>query len=264
MLSEKYVINSVIRAIQVLECFSFEKPAYRFTEFHKQLGFNKTTLTRILASLEKAGVIERNELTAEYKLTYRLFHVGSVYRDQMDLYNIAIPFLSQLAAKANETVHLAVLNEYRAFYIGKIESSQSIRIMSRIGSSNPCYSTGVGKVILAHLGDEEIERFLQTAKLQRFTPNTICDASELRTHLKQIWKQGYAVDEGENEEEVSCVAAPIFEARGKVIAGLSISGPVFRMTRQRIAQELVSLVKETAQMISRRMGYVVQQTRRDG
>jgi DNA-binding IclR family transcriptional regulator len=252
----KYVINSVVRAIQVLKCFSFDKPTYKLSEFQKKLGFNKTTLTRILASLEEAGVIEKDEPTKQYKLTYHLFHIGNVYRDQMDLYNVAMPLISQLAASEKETVHLAILDNFRVLYIGKIESTQSIRIMSRIGSLNPCYSTGVGKVMLAYLDEDEIERFFYTVKLERFTPNTIWEPNELRHHLKRIKEQGYAIDEGENEEEVRCVAAPIFDRNGKVIAGLSISGPVFRMSREKINQKLIPAAKETAQMISKSMGYL--------
>ncbi len=255
MPNEKYVINSVVRAINVLKCFSFDKSAYKFSEFQRELGFNNTTLTRILASLEQTGVIRKDERTKQYQLTYHLFRIGNVYGDRMDLHSMAMPFLSQLAASEKETVHLAVLNDFRIIYIGKIESTQSIRIMSRIGSSNPCYSTGVGKVILAYLDEEERERFFHTIKLERFTPYTIWDPDALRSHLKRIKEQGYAIDKGENEEEVRCVAAPIFGRNGKVIAGLSISGPAFRMTREKINQKLIPAVKETARMISKSMGY---------
>jgi len=255
MPKEKYVINSVVRAIDVLKCFSFENPTYKFPEFQKKLGFNKTTLTRILASLEKSEIIERNGETKQYKLTSHLFRIGNVYRDQMNLYNVAMPLLSELVASEKETVHLAVLHNFRVLYIGKRESSQSIGIMSRIGSLNPCYSTGVGKIILAYLDQDEIDRFFDTVELKRSTPSTICEPNELRRHLKQIKEQGYAIDKGENEEDIHCVAGPIFNGRGKVIAGLSIAGPVFRMTGEKINEKLIPAVKKTAQMISKSMGY---------
>jgi DNA-binding IclR family transcriptional regulator len=256
MLNEKYVINSVIRATQVLECFSFRKPVYTFSDFHKELGFNKTTLTRVLASLEKAGFIERDSATRGYKLTYRLFQIGNVYRDQMDLYRVAHPFLSQLSQIANETVHLAILRDFNALYIGKIESTQSVRIMSQIGSSNPCYSTGVGKVMLAYLGDDQIQAFLRCVPLKRFTPRTIYKRKALMAHLSIIRKQGYAIDKGENEEEVKCVAAPIFGSNGKVIAGLSISGPSTRMTAEKIRDHFIPAVVKTARKISKGMGWI--------
>ena len=255
MPNDRYVINSILRAFQVLDAFTFEKSSYKFSELEKKLGFNKTTLMRVLVSLVKAGVLEHNEQTKEYRLTYRLFRIGNIYRDQMDLYDNALPFISKLSTSTEETVHLAILNEFRVLYIGKIESSQSISIRSRIGSSNPCFSTGVGKAILANLDEEEIEEFFRTVTLERYTPNTISDAEELRGHLKRIREQGYVIDEGENEEEVKCVAAPIFDSEGKCVASISISGPVFRISREKMNSEFIPAIKKTVGQISRRMGY---------
>ena len=255
MANDRYAINSILRAFQVLDAFSFEKSRFKFSELEKKLGFNKTTLLRVLTSLVVAGVLEHNDQTKEYRLTYRLFRIGNIYRDQMDLYGVALPFISKLSSLTEETVHLAVLNSYQVLYIGKIESSQSISIRSHIGSSNPCYSTGVGKAILANLNDDEIENFFRTVKLERFSPNTICDPDEFRLHLKRIREQGYCLDEGENEEEVRCVAAPIFNSEGKAIASISIAGPQFRMTREKINQEFIPAIKDTARDISIRMGF---------
>jgi len=255
MANDRYAINSILRAFQVLDAFSFEKSRFRFSELEKILGFNKTTLLRVLTSLVVAGALEHDGKTKEYRLTYRLFHMGNIYRDQIDLYGVALPFISKLASKTEETVHLAVLNNYQVLYIGKIESSQSISIRSHIGSSNPCYSTGVGKAILANLSEEDIENFFRTVKLERFTANTICDTDELRLHLKRIREQGYCLDEGENEEEVRCIAAPIFNSERKAIASISIAGPQFRITRKKINQEFIPAIKDTAKDISIRMGF---------
>jgi DNA-binding IclR family transcriptional regulator len=255
MPNDRYAINSILRAFQVLDAYTFEKSSYKFSDLVKKLGFNKTTLVRVLASLVKAGVLELDNQSKEYRLTYRLFQIGNIYRDRMDLYDVALPFISKLSSSTEETVHLAVLNNYQVLYIGKIESSQSISIRSRIGSANPCYSTGLGKAILANLDESEIESFFCNVKLERFTPNTLSDPEELRLHLRRIREQGYAIDEGENEAEVKCVAAPIFNSEGRCIASISIAGPVFRMTREKINSEYTPAVKETAQNISRRMGY---------
>jgi len=212
-------------------------------------------MLRVLTSLVVAGVLDHDSQTKEYRLTYRLFRIGNIYRDQMDLYGVALPFISKLSALTEETVHLAVLNSYQVLYIGKIESTQSISIRSHIGSSNPCYSTGVGKAILANLNNGEVENFFRTVNFERFTPNTICDPDEFRRHLKKIRKQGYCLDEGENEEEVRCVAAPVFNGEGKAIAGISIAGPQFRMTREKINDTFIPAIKDTARDISIRMGY---------
>lgn len=256
MSKDRYLINSVLRAAQILESFSFEKSAYTNSELSKKLGFNKSAVTRLLYSLEEAGFVQRDGKTNEYRLTHRLFRIGSVYVNQIDLHAVAMPLLSELASSCRETVHLTVLNEFEVFYLDKVESSQSIGMMSRVGNKSPAYCTGVGKVMLAHLGDEDLAAFFRSIELTRHTPNTITDPAEMKLHLRRIREQGYAIDDSEHEAEVKCVAAPVRDRNGKVIAAISISGPVFRMTRERIDNELIAAVKETAGMISRRLGYL--------
>ncbi|NIO03922.1 MAG: helix-turn-helix domain-containing protein [Proteobacteria bacterium] len=256
MKHDRYLINSVLRAARILESFSFEKSTYTNSELSKKLHLNKSTVTRLLCSLEKAGFLQRNNKTAEYRLTHRLFRIGSIYINQIGLHSEAMPLLSELASSCKETVHLAVLNEFEVFYLDKVESSQSIGMMSRIGNKSPSYCTGVGKVMLAHLSENDLEKFFCSIELKGHTPNTITDPAKLRLHLHKIREMGYAVDNAEHETEVKCVAAPVRDRAESVIAGISISGPVFRMTQERIKKELIPAVKETANMISIRLGYV--------
>jgi len=252
---DRYVINSVLRAAEILDSFSFEKSAYTNSEIAKKLHLNKSTVTRLLCSLEKAGFLQRNNKTAEYRLTHRLFRIGSIYINQIGLHSEAMPLLSELASSCKETVHLAVLNEFEVFYLDKVESSQSIGMMSRIGNKSPAYCTGVGKVMLAHLSKEDLERFFCSTELKRHTSNTITDPVKLRRHLDKIRELGYATDNAEHEAEVKCVAAGIRDNSKEVVAGISVSGPVFRMSAERMKSELIPAVKQTARMISRRLGY---------
>ncbi len=256
MQPDRYLINSVLRAAQILESFSFDKPTYTNAELSKKLHLNKSTVTRLLSSLEKAGFLERESKTGEYRLTHRLFRIGSVYINQVSLHKEAMPLLSDLASSCRETVHLAILNEFEVFYLDKIESSMSIGMMSRAGNRSPAYCTGVGKAMLAHLDDEQIEAFLRSVELRRYTANTITDPSDLKLHLQKIREQEYAIDDSEHEDDVKCVAAPIRDRTGGVVAAISVSGPVFRMTSERIEGELISAVKETAYTISKRLGYM--------
>lgn len=253
---DRYLINSVLRATQILESFSFEKPTYTNSELSKRLGVNKSTITRLLYSLEKASFLQRDVKTNEYRLTHRLFRIGSVYINQVSLHREAMPLLSELASSCRETVHLAILDNFEVFYLDKVESSLSIGMMSRVGNKSPAFCTGVGKVMLAHLGDGDLEVFFRSHGLTRYTSNTITDPAELKSHLRRAKENGYAIDDAEHEAEVNCVAAPVRDKSARVIAGISISGPVFRMTRERIEKELVAAVKETASMISKRLGYL--------
>jgi DNA-binding IclR family transcriptional regulator len=256
--SHPYLINSVLRATQILESFSLDDPTYTNSQLSKKLGLNKSSVTRLLYSLEEAGFLRRDLKTGEYSLTHRLFRIGSVYINQIGFRTEAKPLLSELASSFKETAHLAVLNDFEVFYIDKVESFQSIRMMSRVGSKSPAYCTGVGKALLAHLPAKELEHFFHSVKFKRYTPNTITDPEELKLHLKRIREQGYSIDDSEHEADIKCVGAPLRDADGNVIAGISMSVPGFRMTRERMENELIPAVKRTATRISNRLGYMGQ------
>ena len=256
MNTDRYVINSVLRAAQLLECFSFDKPAYRNAELSKKLGLNKSTITRLLCSLQKAGFLEKDAKTGEYGLTDRVFRIGTVYISQVDFHKEAMPVLSDLASSCEETVHLAVLHEFEVFYLDKVDSPQSIGMRSRVGASAPAYCTALGKVLLAHLNDVDLESLLRSIELKPFTDNTITDPARLMVHLRDIRHRGYAIDNAEHQAEVKCVAAPVHSAEGKTVASISISGPIFRMTPERIENDLIAAVTETAHKISSRLGHL--------
>ena len=159
--SDRYLINSVLRAAHILESFSLEKTSYSHTELSKKLKINKSAVTRLLYSLEKAGFLEKDPANGRYRLTVKLFRIGSVYISQVDLHKEAMPYLSELASLYKETAHLGVLHEHEVFFIDRVESSQSIRMRSLVGSKLPAYCTAIGKVILAHLEEKDLEKYLR-------------------------------------------------------------------------------------------------------
>ena len=255
-MDDRYVINSVVRAAQILESFSIQKPAYTNSELSQRLGLSKSTVTRLLTSLEKAGFVERDPKSKEYILTYRLYQIGNVYISQSDMHKQAMPVLALLADKCLETVHLAVLNDFQIFYLDKVEGQHPIGMTSRIGKIFPAYCTALGKALLAFLPNEQIEQYLRQTTFVRYTPNTICNADALREELKRTVERGYAVDEFENEPDVRCLAAPIRDKNGDVIAAISISGPSFRMVREKIEKNFIPALLKTARKISLRLGFV--------
>ena len=255
-MNDLYVINSVLRAAQILECFSTEKSSYTNAELAKRLDLNKSTITRLLCSLEKAGFVERHPKTREYSLTYRLYQIGNVYISQSTLHSQAMPLLNQLANKCKETVHLGVLTDFQVFYLDKVEGQHPISMMSRIGKIFPAYCTALGKAMLAHMPAFAVDRYIEQTRFKRYTPNTICDANDFRKELKRTVEKGYAVDEYEHEADVKCIAAPIRDMTGEVVAAISISGPSFRMVREKTENEIVPILIQTAKDISVRLGYV--------
>ena len=248
------IIQSVSRSLEILEFLAKCRNGERLTTISQGLGLNKSTTHSLISTLEQMGYVQQDQKTAKYSLGLKLFELGQVVHANMDLRNIAMPFLRELALKFGETVHLAILSKGEVVYIDKVDTSRSIRIGSQIGGRNAAYCTGVGKVLLAGLSDNELADILKFMKLEKFTANTIVDKEILRKLLVQVRNNGFAVDQGEIEDGLSCTAAPIKNHRGKVIAGISVSGPTSRMQTEN-SNELTKEVMETALQISRRLGY---------
>jgi DNA-binding IclR family transcriptional regulator len=253
--AERYAINSVLRAAQILESFSLEKPTYSHSEISKKLGLNKASVTRLLSSLEKAGLLEKDSENGKYGLTVKLYQIGSVYINRTGLPEAARPVLSELAASCNESSHLTILHDFEVLYIDRVECSRPIRMMSYVGRKLPAYCTGTGKVFLAHLSEEDLKTFFRVVKMRRITPKTLTNRAALKLELPQIRLQGYAVDRGENETEVVAVAAPVRDQIGEVVAAVSIAGPVYRITEEGIRESIIPAVVRAAAMISKRLGY---------
>ncbi|MFC1891369.1 IclR family transcriptional regulator [Thermodesulfobacteriota bacterium] len=253
---DKYIINSVLRATQILDAFSIEKTSFTHSELSKSLGINKAAVTRLLYTLERAGFLEKKSATNGYSLTVKPFRIGSVYLNNVDMHAIAMPHLAELSSKYKETAHLAVLYENKAFFIDRVESSQSIRMKSLVGSKLPVHCTAIGKVLLAYQDKEYINHFLQSVELEKYTPATITDPEELKIHLKELRTQGFAVDNIEHEAELKSTAAPVRNHEGKVIAAISIAGPAYRMSNEKLFNRIIKSVVETADKISHKLGYI--------
>jgi DNA-binding IclR family transcriptional regulator len=193
-----------------------------------------------------------------YQLGFKLVELGNRLLDQLDLRGQARPFLIRLCKRIRETVHLVVLDQNEALYVDKVESDEKpggLQMVSRVGSRMPVHSSSVGKVFLAQLSDQELDRLIKKKGLKKRTKNTITDTEKLKHHLKVIRQKGFAVDDEENEKGIRCVGAPIFNRQGQVIAAISISGPTVRITKKIIQQTLKNEVIRTASDVSREFGY---------
>ena len=249
----RYRIQSVERAVAILNAFSAEEPELGVTELADRLDLHKSTVHRFLVNLEAAGLVERNRHTARYRLGLRIFELGGLVLQQMSLWDEALPFLEGLVRDSGETGHLAVLDGGEAVYIEKVEARKALRIPSAIGRGYPAHATSLGKLLLAHLTADARDLVLAERGLARCTPNTITGRDQLNTELDLIRSQGFAVDDEEYEEGLRCIGAPIVGHTGHVVAAIGIGGPVTRVTPQRVG-ELAELVMSAAASLSRRMG----------
>lgn len=254
-LKERYLINSIIRSCNILKCFSKDKSHFKISDLARELQLDRSTTYRILLSLEKCGLVEKDNKTGEYSLGVVAFEIGNTYLRQMDFIQISKPIMTELALKVQETVHLAVLSSTEIIYLDKVDSPRTLGVMSKIGQRAPLYCTALGKALLAFQSEEEVSRIIDEIELKPYTLNTITSKQKLLEELQRIREQGYSFDEKEIEEDIECIAAPIRNHLGEAIAAISISGPKKKI-KTPIEKEFVREVKEAADSISSKLGYI--------
>ncbi len=252
------MIQAVNRAIKILDFISSNHMA-RLADISRGVGLNKSTTHGLITTLEAMGCIRQDPSTGRYALGLKLFELGQAVLANMDIRTVAMPFLLELSRKYEETVHLAILSGNEVIYIDKVDSPRSIRIVSKVGGRNPAYCTGVGKVLLAGLTNEELNRLLATIEFRPITPNTITNSFALMEEITKIRQDGYATDNGEIDEGLSCVAAPIRNHLGVVTAAISLSGPMARVFTGNTSR-LVADVIYCARQISGQFGFNATQT----
>ena len=247
-------MKSVKKAIEVLESLAKEENGVGVSQLSRQLNLPKSTIYEILSAFKSVRFVEQNPEDKKYHLGLRIFELGNIVQSQLKLRKIAYPYLYNLSRKTNETTYLVVLEGNRIVYIDCAESTARLRAHPVFGDRIPLHCTGVGKAIMAFLLKEKINKIIHEDGLERFTENTITDPQLLKQKLKEIKKRGYAIDNMEHEEGICCVGAPIRNHQNEVFAAISVSGPSQRFDPPRI-KTMAKLVMETAEEVSRKMGY---------
>ena len=245
-------IQSVQRALIILRCFTKEDTELGVTQLSKQLALHKSTVSRLLSTLEQEGFVEKNPENEKYRLGLQLVTLAGIVLEQIDLREVAAPYLSQLAELTQETVNIVVLSGNECMNIDGAASPRPIRYVGRIGRRTPCHCTAAGKVLLAYLPLEVRQQILPNP-LPRFTEKTIVDFDELAQHLTGIRQQGYAIAHEEHQQDLSAVAAPVFDHTEQVIAAVTVSGPTYRIGSGEI-EALVKPVLDIAHQISAGLG----------
>ena len=251
----EYLIQAVSHALDLLEQFHDDIDELGVTELSKRLKLHKNNVFRLLATLESRGYIEQNRVTENYRLGLKTLELGQTFIKQMGLLRQSRPVLESLVNECNETTYVAILKDFHIVYLDVVETGLTVRVVPRVGARLPAYCTAAGKVQIAYMTDEELENYLPTKELKRFTPNTITDRDELKKKLKIIAEQGFAMDNEELDIGVRCVAAPIRDYTRRIIGAVSISGPSMRFTDERVEKELIPMVKRAAEEISTKLGY---------
>lgn len=214
-------------------------------------GVDKSTALRLLTPLREFGLVDTDALK-RYHLGVGVLRLGQAYLDRIDVRSSALPVLRELTATTGETSHLVLYQHPDVVYVEKVEPDTAVQMRSRIGRVEPAASTGVGRAYLAYARPDVVDDVLGRGLVKR-TPATITSARRWRAELARTRERGYAIDDCENEPEIRCVAAAILDHRGEPVAAMSVSGPAWRLTRER-ASSLGPIVAAAADTVSRRLG----------
>ena len=205
------------------------------TELAKISGINKSTVLRLVSPLIDENLIERDRVSGKFRLGFGSLRLGQSYLDSLDLRSAANDELRALMRETSNTVHLVILAGHDVVYLDKVEDEATVRMASRVGATMPAYCTAVGKAIMAYSAEEVVSSIL-SVPLRPITARTITDPAALRMELAAVRRRGYSIDDRENEPEVRCVAAPIFNNDDVVVAALSVSSLTSRMTPAKVRE----------------------------
>jgi DNA-binding IclR family transcriptional regulator len=247
-------LQTISRAIAVLDCFTQEHTELGVREIARMLGVSSSATGRLLASMKELGILSQNPESRAYSMGSRVLTWAGMYNAILDVHNRALPAIHSLHQSTRETISLYVLDGNERLCIERLESPQSVRIVTRVGRRLPLYAGSAGKVILAYLPYERQEEIMTDAPMRALTEKTITDPAVLRRELAMVREQGCAISFGEWISDAAGVAAPIFNHEGDVIAAVSISGPLQRFTEENVARYCAE-VKRVAAKISESMGY---------
>ncbi|NLW07706.1 MAG: IclR family transcriptional regulator [Clostridia bacterium] len=254
---ENRTVQAVERALAIMDALAEAGEPMAISELADRVQLNISTVHRLLSTLMSKGYVEQEEDSSHYKLGLKLFAMGKAALYTKDIQLIGRPFLEEMVQRCNETANLAILDGREVVYLDQVESSNMVivKMFARPGSRGPAHATASGKMLLSSLTDEELEKLLAGVQLEQYTNETINDVDVLKKELQRIRRQGYAIDLGERDEGVRCIAAPVYNHEGKMVATISLSGPHTRVTNYYLNNVLVDIVLEIASRMSRRLGY---------
>ncbi len=244
--------TTVVKGLKVLENLVAGQGSLSLTEIANQCGISKSNAHRLLGTLEACGYVRRSLTSRNYELTLRLWEMGQRVFSLLDLRTVALPYLRQLAADTEETVHLSVLDNNRVLYLDKADSIHAVRTYVNIGDHSPAYCSATGKAMLAYAPDEMVAAI--GATIEQFTPQTVRSVDDLRRQLHEVRQQGYSRTHGEWRPGVLGFGAPIKSPSGRVVGAIGVAGPEDRM-RQSDEQRFIDALFRAVHGIEHELGF---------
>ena len=250
------VSRSVERTIQILNCFGFDHPRLTIDQIVRETRLAKTTVYRILWTLEKNGLIHYDERDADYRLGYKLLEYGGIVMEQLDIRKDAEPFLVELQQQTGFSVILAVRQDDNLLYLQRLESNDGFQPQSYVGRRRVLHYGVIGRMLMAHLPLEAAREIVLRHPLESYTPLTVTDETLFFEELRKMREFGYGVDIGGTFPGFTGISAPVFGANHEVVAAIGTAGPTFKTENPEDLKRIVQLTVDTAFRISQRLGYV--------
>jgi DNA-binding IclR family transcriptional regulator len=248
--SEGNGVASVVRAMSILSSFNYEHPELGLTEIARSTGYSKSTVHRLLRTLEAQEFVKQLDGT-KYTLGWKVFELGSVVLERERLRDVLVEEANDLVEQTRETSHIGVLDNQRVLYVVKVESPRPFRMPSSVGRRAWPHCSSIGKVLLSGLDEKSLDAIIDEG-LPKLTALTITEPESLRKELTRVRENRLAISCDESEEAVMSIAAPIFDDRGLVCAAINVSGPTSRMRGRE--EVLCAAVREAAERLSARLG----------
>jgi IclR family transcriptional regulator, KDG regulon repressor len=247
-------IQSVGRAIAVLEVLAEERSGLGIVEISERAQLPVSSVHRLLSTLSESGFVAQYLATGRYHVGVRAFEVGNAFLRQVQLGEIAKPHIHELVTLTRETANLALFDDDCAIYVDQVHSTRTLQVVPRPGARVPLHCSAVGKVFLAGMPNRQLEQTLDRLNLLSWTIHTITSTKTLMENVLQVRTKGYAVDDEEMQLGVRCIASPIYNHAGETAAALSLTGPAIDMNDERIRSLAVHLCR-IASVISEQLGY---------
>ncbi|MCX7787791.1 MAG: IclR family transcriptional regulator [Spirochaetes bacterium] len=246
---------SIGKAFHVIEVMASQGGPMRLQEIAQGTGMPASTVLRFLSTLKEYGYVDQVRETSQYFLTMKFCRIGNQVSKQVRIRDIVRPYLERLSREFEESVSLAIEQNFHVVYVDVVDGpDHMLQTLQRIGKIAPLHGTGVGKCLLLGFDEFRLEELVRRQGLPALTPNTIHSLEALKAELETVKRQGWAIDNEECEIGARCVAAPIRDYSGRIVAAISTSGPVFRMTREKMEYMKIRIT-QAAEEISQLLGY---------
>ena len=249
------IIRTLDRGLIILDALKDERGDVSLSGLTARFPWDKSTTHRLLATLIHRGYVEQDPETSKYRLGLKILELSSVLGRRLDIRYRAGESIEELARLSGETAHLAALERGEAVILVQTDGPEKVRIYTYVGMRMPAHCTALGKVLLAAMPGPQLEQWIAVNPLERFTGKTLTEPQELKTHLEEIRRCEYALDDEEYDPGIRCLACPVRNGEQKIVAGVGISGPSHRLSLEKL-RSYMPLVKTAADEISMRMGFV--------